>query len=517
MEHQEASSIDSEISDAMLHTIGALVVVLDKDGKIVLFNQACETTSGYTEQDALGNSPWDFLLPEDIKDAVKGVFSRLVSGDFPNSYENAWVSKQGELRHISWSNTAISNADGGVKYVIATGIDITTRKQAEEATKAADLAKSAFLSSMSHELRTPLNAILGFAQVLKFDVQTPLNTKQMDATDHIIKGGEHLLNLINDVLNLSKIEAGNIGLQIEAINTKNLLSECISSISPLYTELNIKIDAENFSGAMVLADRVRLKQVLLNILSNAIKYNRINGSVHISSGRTDQGQHRISITDTGQGIPAHKHKDIFEPFSRLGAENSDIDGTGIGLTITKQLLEAMNGSIDFKSQDGEGATFCIDLPLSKSQTKTQASPLPTHGKQDVHIKVSPRAKAVRGRILYIEDNPTNAMLMETILDDVEGVNLQIAATAELGLKAAQDNPPDLILMDIHLPGMDGYEALQKLKADSDTQNIPVIAISADARPDEIIRGKASGFLDYVTKPFDVPQLITLISETLSLK
>lgn len=509
MEHQAASSIDVEISDAMLRTIGALVVVLDKDGKIVLFNQACETTSGYSEEEALNRYPWDFLLPDEVKDAVKGIFSKLVKGDFPNEYENAWVSKHGEVRHIAWSNTAISADDGSVKYVIGTGIDITTRKKAEEATKAADLAKSAFLSSMSHELRTPLNAILGFAQVLKLDPKNPLNTKQMDATDYIIKGGEHLLSLINDVLNLSRIEAGDIGLQLETVNTKNLLNECISGISPLSNDLNINVDATGFEGAMVLADQVRLKQVLLNVLSNAIKYNRVNGSVHISNSLTDQGQHRISIADTGQGIPAHKHKDIFQPFSRLGAENSDIDGTGIGLTITKQLLDAMKGSIGFESHDGQGSTFWIDLPLSKKQvvedTKSTKSDSP------------PAPKTGQGRILYIEDNLTNAMLMETILEDIDGITLEVAITAELGLSAAKNNPPNLILMDIHLPGMDGFQALQEFKAQADTQNIPVIAISADARPDEISRGKAAGFTAYVTKPFDIPELIALILNVLDFK
>ena len=382
----------------------------------------------------------------------------------------------------------------------------TSKEDAEQANK----AKSEFLSSMSHELRTPLNAVLGFAQVLELDPNASLNEKQRRAISQIINGGEHLLHLINDVLNLAKIETGQLNLSIERVETQEVVDECISVIDPLSQKQGVTIDTDGFAGSVIQADHVRFKQVLLNLMSNAVKYNHEGGKVSVANAIADNGMQRISITDTGRGIPADKHAELFLPFSRLGAEISTIEGTGIGLTITQHLLEAMGGHIGFDSTEGVGSTFWVELPLADNQSTVASG-----RKQDVGetIKQLPSSE-ITSTILYIEDNPANTYLMETILADVAAVQLKTAHTAELGLAAAMKNRPDLILMDINLPGMNGIKALAELRSHEETRNIPVIAISAAAMPKEVQLGMEAGFLAYLTKPFDVNELISVVSNVL---
>lgn len=380
----------------------------------------------------------------------------------------------------------------------------TAKEQADKA----NMAKSEFLSSMSHELRTPLNAILGFAQVLELNPDPPLNVKQKAATGHIIRGGQHLLDLINDVLNLAQIESGRIDLSIERVETHAVIDECISMVKTLTHTPGVSIDADGFTGSVIQADRVRFKQVLFNLMSNAVKYNREGGKVSVASAVTDDGMQRISISDTGHGIPADKQDELFQPFSRLGAENSSIEGTGIGLTITQRLLETMGGRIGFKSTEGVGSTFWVDFPLDARQT--------TRATEDLGLDaVKDSADECAGKVLYIEDNLANVALMETILHNVPGVKLEIAHTAELGLAMAIKISPDLILMDINLPGMNGIEALAELRRHDGTRHIPAIAISADAMPSEVQQGMEAGFLAYMTKPLDVAELIVTVSGVLS--
>lgn len=429
------------------------------------------------------------------------------------------IANDGSILNIS--EQAIVKGDGTEESplrLVGTAVDNTEHKRiyaeleiAKEIAELSSKVKSDFLSSMSHELRTPLNAILGFTQILQLDKQSPLNEKQQDATDHIIRGGKHLLNLINDLLNLEKIESGHFTLNIEAVDDQDILDDCISGFMPLTTEKGLTIDTEKFVGSMVAVDSVRFKQVLLNLISNAVKYNRQNGKVSISSTITDNGMKRISIMDTGVGIPKDKHREVFTAFSRLGAEGSDVEGTGIGLTIAKQLVEAMNGKIDFKSTKGRGSTFWIELPVSNHRILKAK----TTEEEDNCSKN--HATKCTGNVLYIEDNSANATLMSVILDSIPGIKLEITDTAELGLTIAYQTLPDLILMDIQLPGMSGHEALAELKSNDNTKNIPVIAVSADAIPYEIKKGLDAGFLDYITKPFDVPALIAKISEVLLIK
>jgi len=383
-------------------------------------------------------------------------------------------------------------------------------KELEQATWAAvkaNQSKSEFLTSMSHELRTPLNAVLGFAQILQLDTKTPLNDKQRDATNQIIKGGEHLLDLINDILNLSKIETGHIELDIEPVESLDVIKECMSMVKTLADDMDLTIDVPNTGSAIVEADHVRLKQVLFNLMSNAVKYNRPKGTVTVTSTILDNKKAlRISVADTGKGIATGKQDELFVPFSRLGAENSNIEGTGIGLSITQKLLNAMGGQIGFESKEGIGSVFWAELPLSESK-ETE------HQTADVAANIN--EEDMSGHVLYIEDNIANSILMETILSNVPGLKLKIAPSAELGLAMAHQNKPDLILMDINLPGMSGNEALVELKKHKKTKDIPVIAITADAMAKDIRKGLDDGFIAYLTKPFNVTELINSVQEIMT--
>jgi signal transduction histidine kinase/DNA-binding response OmpR family regulator len=381
------------------------------------------------------------------------------------------------------------------------------RKHAVEAAESANRAKSEFLSSMSHELRTPLNAVIGFAQMLDFNPKEPLSAIQRKCVQRILGSGQHLLELVNEILDLSRIEEGRISLSIEAVKVNGLLEECCAQVQSLADRQDIRVGFIPCSGVLIRADYTRLRQVVLNLLSNAIKYNRPNGEVTIGCRIADGAMAVIEVVDTGIGIPDGKRDSLFRPFSRLGQENSAIEGTGIGLTISKRLVELMGGSIGFDSVVGEGSTFRAELPLSLS-TSSAADPS--------------RANAagidgdMRGTVLYVEDNPANIELMEMVFTRLEDVALLSAPSGELGLELALTNRPDLIILDLNLPGMDGFEVLLRLRAREETRRIPVFALTASATRRDIERGQEAGFDKYLTKPFDVPALVEAVHTVLDL-
>ncbi len=389
---------------------------------------------------------------------------------------------------------------------------------AKEEAENANQAKSEFLSSMSHELRTPLNAILGFAQLMQFDPDTPLTDEQKDSTNQIIKGGNHLLELIDQVLELAKIEAGKMSVSIEAVSIIQLLDESISMVQTMAEKRNISINVntDDCPNVEAMADYTRLKQVLLNLLSNAVKYNSDGGSISVVTKVEDDNFCYIAISDTGPGIPDDKRDAVFQPFNRLGHESSEIEGTGIGLVITRKMMHMMNGNIDFKSEVGKGTTFWIEIPLAEQASMSIPSTAQT---QDdiVTIKSSIGAGKKSYTVLYVEDNPANLMLMEKIIERMSGVNLISSHNAELGLEMAEEQKPDIILLDINLPGMDGYEALEHLKINEKTSSIPVIAVTAQATKSDIKKGRHAGFVGYITKPIQVPELIKIIEENLNTK
>lgn len=400
--------------------------------------------------------------------------------------------------------------------------DISTAKQSEaemiaakEAAEKASQTKSQFLSSMSHELRTPMNAIIGFSQLLDLE---PLNDTQRDNVNEILKASSHLLELINEVLDLSRVEAGRLELNIEDITLCHVIEECLALISPLAEQRDIKIDiahdGENISleqgqklGAVIRADRVRLKQALINLLSNAVKYNRQHGRVTIECHAVDNGRIRISIRDTGPGIDQELQSQLFQPFNRLGAENSETEGTGIGLVYTKKIIELMNGSVGVDSIPGEGSTFWIDVPGYYCQSAADSIEL-----EQTAPPASNNETGKQYNVLYVEDNPANMRLMEQVLNRRSNINLLEAHEPLLGLQLATQHRPDLIMLDINLPGMSGYDVLQILQQNEEMQEIPVVAISANAMPCDIQKGLDAGFAHFITKPIKVQELLDIIDK-----
>nr|WP_243470363.1 ATP-binding protein [Halomonas lionensis] len=373
------------------------------------------------------------------------------------------------------------------------------RDQAEKANK----AKSEFLSSMSHELRTPLNAIIGFAQLLSKGRRDPLSEKQQRQVGQIEKSGQHLLSLINEVLDLAKIEAGHMTLSIEPISIEGVIEDACNTLEANMNATGIQLIRYPINSTWsVSADYTRTKQILLNLLSNAIKYNREHGTITIGVTQQDS-ELRCSISDTGPGIAPERQEELFEPFNRLDAEYGTIEGTGIGLAITRELVERMSGCIGVDSQPGKGSTFWFTLPVANvapltEQTATRTLPDAEKAQRDY-------------RLLYIEDNPTNQRLMEDIIDDFPHVDLQTVNSAELGLEIMRHSPPDLVLMDIHLPGMNGYQALAAIQNDTQLKHINVVALSANAMERDLTHGLAAGFADYLTKPIDIDKLSATLS------
>lgn len=383
-------------------------------------------------------------------------------------------------------------------------------KVAKEEAEDANVAKSVFLSSMSHELRTPLNSVLGFSQLLSTDTANPLTETQKDYIARIISSGDHLLELIDEVLDLSKIEAGKLSISSEDIELAPVMLESILAITQLAERRGIKINYENLDESLyVKADLTRLRQVILNLLSNAVKYNRENGEVTLSCELSGESVLRINVEDTGYGIPEEKMESLFEPFNRMGAESSGIEGTGIGMTVTKKLVEAMNGQIGVKSEVGKGTLFFIDLPRGKMRLLDTVKMAGAGHDSDSDQKGNKKT------LLYIEDNRSNLALVESILKRRPAITIFTCKEAIPGIEMAKQNKPDLILLDINLPDIDGFEALARLRSLNETKAIPVIAITAKAMPDDIKKGKRAGFVDYMTKPINVARFLKAVDEILS--
>lgn len=384
-----------------------------------------------------------------------------------------------------------------------------------EEARSANQAKSAFLSSMSHELRTPLNAILGFAQILTSDTLPSTLEQKKEFASHILKSGRHLLTLINEILDLAKVESGTVTLSMEPVALAETLAETRTMVEPIAASRGVRVLFPETPGAVLLADRTRLKQVLLNLLSNAVKYNREAGAVVVSCAQVGPNRLRLSVQDTGAGLDPEQVASLFQPFNRLGQEGGSQEGTGIGLVVTKRLVELMGGDIGVSSSPGVGSVFWIELATT--------APLAVQAPEGAAGK-TPDAEAVPDQdaselnphlLLYVEDNPANLRLVEEIVRFRSDLRLLSAHDGHVGLALARAHRPEIILMDLNLPGMSGIEVLRQLRADPLTAAIPVIALTANAMPRDIERGLAAGFTRYLTKPIDIDRFTEAINSTLA--
>lgn len=385
----------------------------------------------------------------------------------------------------------------------------STLSAKEEAEKANE-AKSQFLSNMSHELRTPLNAILGFSQILQMDPEEPLTESQNSSVEEVIKAGNHLLGLINEILDLAKIESGKLLISIEPVAVKSLIEETVSIINPLAYKKNISIaySYPNCENDFIYADKTRIKQVLLNLLSNAIKYNHNDSTVNFYCEKINN-KIKFNVEDKGYGIAEKDITEIFKPFYRASETSNLAEGTGIGLSVSNQLIELMGGKINVISTLGVGSHFSFELPSSEPDAAYKQINLKHSEDSDLLTSIPPK------KVLYIEDNPSNLMLIEHILSRIKNVTLLCAANAILGIELAIANKPDLILLDISLPEIDGYEVYTKLQQFEETKGIPIVALSANTMEKDIEKGLSLGFADYITKPIDVPNFVNRISKILS--
>ena len=394
--------------------------------------------------------------------------------------------------------------------------EITERKRVESklneaiaVAEKASLAKSDFLSSMSHELRTPLNAILGFAQLLESGSPPPTPSEKR-SIEQILKAGWYLLDLINEVLDLALIESGKLPLSLEPISLTEVVRECQVMIGPQAQKRGITLRfPQGEVPIFVNADRTRVKQVLINLLSNAIKYNKVSGTVDVDYAASTPGRIRVRVKDTGEGLTPNKMTQLFKPFDRLGKETGVEEGTGIGLMVSKQLVELMGGVIGVESTLGKGSVFWIELNVTaEPQTAAGAATLPAVAQAPM------QAGAQLRTLLYVEDNPANLMLVEDLIARRPELRLLSAADGIRGVEMARASRPDVILMDINLPGISGFQALEILRADPATAHIPVVALSANAMPRDIEKGLAAGFFRYLTKPIKVNELMDTLDAAL---
>ena len=534
----EQALLDQRLRDQQFYTrsliesnIDALMTT-DHRGIISDVNQQMEALTGRTRDELIG-APFKnyFTEPKRAEDAI----SRVLKEGKVTNYELTALALGGKETVVSYNATTFYDRDRRLKGVFAAARDVTDRKQFEdrlheynvelESAKAvaekANLAKSEFLSNMSHELRTPLNAILGFAQLMASDVPAPTHT-QKQSIDQILKGGWYLLRLINEILDLAAIESGKVTMSQEALSLTDVLLDCQALVEPLAHSRQIQMTFLNPGNpAYVFADRTRMKQVLINLLSNAIKYNHAGGGVVVECIATAEHRIRVSIKDTGVGLSAEQISQLFQPFNRLGQESSGEEGTGIGLVVTKQLIEIMGGSIGVESIVGVGSVFWVELSVAMAP-QLEIDPM-TELALDREQKRRDNEGAPAGQrtLLYVEDNPANLALVEQLMARRSDIKLLTAVDGHLGIQLARAHQPDVILMDINLPGISGFGALKILQLDPNTAHIPVIALSANAMPRDVEKGIEAGFFRYLIKPIKVDEFMRgldtalLHSETMS--
>jgi len=509
---EEALERASRQNELILKSAGEGIFGLDVAGHVSFVNPAAATMLGRKIGEVLGQPMHDLVHHSKSDETFYPheacpIMAALKDGRVHHVDDEVFWRKDNTSFPVEYTSTPIREG-GAIVGAVVVIRDSTERRQAEEvrlakeAAEKASRAKSEFLSRMSHELRTPLNAVLGFAQLLEMDAVTP---NQQQSVEQILKAGRHLLDLINEVLDLARIEAGRLGISPEPVAVREVVQECMGLIAPLAAGEHVRLESHAHDGGdyFVVADRQRLKQVLLNFLSNAVKYNRRGGVVRVSVAAPTDGRLRIDVTDTGPGIPSEMMTRLFMPFERLAAAETTVEGTGLGLALSKGLIEAMGGTVGVESVVGEGSTFWLELALAQP---------PAEAGGDAAARDGQAGRTAR-TLLYIEDNLSNLKLIESLLARRPEVRLLSVMQGRLGLDLAIEHRPQLILLDLHLPDLPGEEVLLRLRAAPETRQIPVVVISADATG-QVDRLLALGAKAYLTKPLDVKRLLDLLDETL---
>jgi PAS domain S-box-containing protein len=512
------SDLGAEVYRKLIEVAPDAMLLLNAEGRITLANLQMERLFGYTKRELLGQSI-ELLIPERVRETHARHRTRFFQAPTVRPMGLGLplygMKRDGTEFPVEISLSPLPTDEG---LVVAASIrDGTERERFEDELRAARAlaeaasnAKSEFLASMSHELRTPLNAILGFAQLLQRDRKTPLSERQLERIEYVIKGGEHLLRLIDEVLDLARVEAGSVLMSPEAVHIGHALSDVRVTLEPMAQRAEVALILEALPPALPLAwtDRTRFLQILINLGSNAIKYGKKGGVVRLGAMGLGTAV-RVCVTDDGAGIPLARQSRLFQPFFRAGQEAGPIPGTGIGLAISKRLAERMGASMGFRSTEGAGSSFWIDLPL----------PVAIPGSHEVERgpRTDPSVLSGPGPsrlVVYIEDNPSNIAFMRDLLADFERIELLTAPTAEIGLELVRARRPRLVLMDIHLPGMNGIEAAERLRSWPETCDIPLIALSAAGTLGDRASIDRGGFFRFLTKPVQVDALIQLLEELL---
>jgi signal transduction histidine kinase/ActR/RegA family two-component response regulator len=519
------------LQNAILTSASFSIIATDEKGIIQLFNVGAERMLGYRADEVIDRlSPSDIHDPQEVIARARALSAEVgtpiapgfeamafkASRDIEDVYELTSVCKDGSRFPALVSITALrDDAQALIGYLLI-GTDNSVRKRVESELNAAmaaadraNRAKSDFLSGMSHELRTPLNAILGFAQLLESGTPAPTATQRRNI-DQILKAGWYLLELINEILDLALIESGKLTLSTEPVSLAEVLVECRAMIEAQARQRGIGISFPQFELPLfVNADRTRIKQVLINLLFNAIKYNRLEGTLAVDCAPAAPGFVRICVRDTGAGLTSEQLAQLFQPFNRLGREAGPEEGTGIGLVMTNRLVRLMGGAIGAESTVGVGSTFWVEFPVTVAPQLAAAE----RGQSGVPIAAAVAGQPVR-HVLYVEDNPANLELVAQLVARRHDLRLLSATDGRLGVECARACRPDVILMDINLPGLSGTAAMQLLRADPSTTHIPVIALSANAVPRDIQQGLEAGFFDYITKPIVVSRFMQALDGAL---
>ena len=510
MENSELQRREREKVDQLARFFSVsrdLLCIAGTDGYFKRINAAWESALGHSQETLLSHPFLEFVHPDDKEITLREI-GRLATGAYESSgFENRYRHRDGSYRWIHWSATC------SLDVIYAAARDVTEQKRmeeklrdAKEAAEQGSRAKGEFLSRMSHELRTPLNSILGFAQLLNLSFDDP---KINEAAGFILKSGRHLLQMINEVLDLSRVESGHLNMSIESVGAADVLNQAVGLVQPLADAAGIGVRIERPEERLtVRADRQRLMQVLINLLSNAIKYNKPAGTVRVRCTPGSGERLRFEVADDGRGISVEDRKMLFQPFHRFGDQSGE--GTGLGLALSERFVRQMNGELTLLESSSEGSTFCVEL--ERIEDTVHELTVRAGGA----VSSSP-LENLSGTVLYVEDNLPNIRLLEILFAKSDKLTLVPVTQGQLGIDFAREHKPDLILLDMHLPDLNGSEVLQKLKSDPETEALPVTILSADASPASIRKLLAQGAEDYLTKPLELERLFEVLEKYLPSK